>query len=394
MPPRPLDYKQDVATYERPGRAVSHAPGRTFRRSQGLLSVSGLTNQHLGSCAVCARSYTYLAGLDSETSCLSGAASSKAVVMASHGPLRPVIVISGANSGAGFGLAQRLLVQLSSPTPPDTLPVHPQLLPPGDHPVASPFSASHGCVLIMACRNAIKAHRARAQLQSLLRYLEELPDDAETPQSVPASVLAEPLESKVNGMIDEDADPALVAQAMEASLRRRRRRTAAVSLSSEEGGDEERDLTRDPRTGRTYTLYEREIRARGRYRRRFCSQTVIEIQALDLGSMASALNCAKEITARHHYVTHVVMNAGSSAFTGINWPYAVWMMIINFHNAVTYPQYKLQRAGDIGKDGHGWVWQANVGAHYVLVSKAIGTTLLSLTLTPSFPSRHERFCLH
>lgn len=287
--------------------------------------------------------------------------------MSHSGTKRPVIIITGSNSGAGFGLAQRLLVQLSSPTPPDTLPTHPQLLSPTVKPVASPFSAADGCILILACRNAIKAHRARAQLQSLLRYLEDLPDEAETPTSVPAKVLAEALETKINGMIDEDADPALVAQAMEASLRRRRRRTAAVSLSSE-GTDEERDLTRDSKSGRVYTLLERETKARGRYRRQFCANTVIEIQALDLGSMASTLTCAKEITARHGYVTHVVMNAGSSAFTGINWPYAISMMIVKFHYAVTYPQYKLQRSGDIGKDGYGWVWQANIGAHYILVS--------------------------
>lgn len=213
-------------------------------------------------------------------------------------PFRPVIVVTGANSGVGFGLSQRLLTQLSSPTPPDTLATHPHLTTSGE-PLASPFAAPNGCVLILACRNAIKAHRARQQLQALLQYLEDLPDEAETPLSIPASVLDVALEAKVNGNIDEDADPAIVAQAMEASLRRRRRRNAAVSLSSSEDGEEERDLTRDPRTGRTYSLYEREIKARGRYRRKFCSETRIEFQALDLGSMASALICAKEITARY-----------------------------------------------------------------------------------------------
>lgn len=299
-------------------------------------------------------------------------------------PQRPVLVITGANSGVGFGLAQRLLVQLSSPTPSDTLATHPQLTPQGEQPFASPFAAPNGCVLIMACRNAIKAHRARAQLLSLLQYLEDLPDDAETPTSVPASVLEVASPSKINGIIDEDADPALVVQAMEASLRRRKRRSAAVSLSSGGETDEDKDLTRDPRTGRTYSLYEREIKARGRYRRRFCSGTTIEFQALDLGSMASALTCAKEITARHHYVTHVILNAGSSTFTGINWIHCIWLMITNLHAAVTYPDYKLQRAGDVGRDGYGFVWQANVGAHYVL-TRAL---LPALRATPySTPSR-------
>lgn len=297
-------------------------------------------------------------------------------------PQRPVLVITGANSGVGFGLAQRLLVQLSSPTPSDTLATHPQLTPKEEQPLASPFAAPNGCVLIMACRNAIKAHRARAQLLSLLQYLEDLPDDAETPTSVPASVLEVALESKINGIIDEDADPALVVQAMEASIRRRKRRSAAVSLSSGEI-DENKDLTRDPRTGRTYSLYEREIKARGRYRRKFCSGTTIEFQALDLGSMASALTCAKEITARHYYVTHVILNAGSSTFTGINWMHCIWLMITNLHAAVTYPDYKLQRAGDVGRDGYGFVWQANVGAHYVLTRALLPALRATTYSTPS-----------
>lgn len=282
-------------------------------------------------------------------------------------PPRPVIVITGANSGVGFGLAQRLLVQLSSPTPPDTLASHPQLTPSEEQPFASPFAAPDGCTLILACRNAIKAHRARTQLQSLLQYLEDLPGDADTPQSVPAIVLDVALDPKGNGMIDEDADPAMVVQAMQASLRRRRRRSASVNSPAKDA-EADKDPTRDPRSGRPYSMYEREIRARERYRRRFCAGTKIEFQPLDLGSMASALNCAKDITARHKYVTHVVLNAGSSTFTGINWFHAAWMMITNFHGAVTYPQYKLQRAGDVGGDGYGFVWQANVGAHYVLVS--------------------------
>lgn len=302
----------------------------------------------------------------------------------SSGAPRPVIVITGGNSGVGFGLAQRLLVQLSSPTPTDTLPTHPHLTPRDTTPLATPFAAPQGCTLVLACRNAMKAHRARAQLVNLLSYLEELPDEAEQPLHVPRSVLDRSLEAKVNGSIDEDADPALVAQAMEASLRRRRRRNAAISNAEDSEAAGERDLTRDPRTGRTYSMLEREMKARGRYRRRFCAGTKVEIQAIDLGSMASALQCAKDITARHGYVTHVILNAGSSAFTGINWPHAIWMVLTSFHAAVTYPAFKRQRAGDVGKDGYGWVWQANVGAHYIL-ARAL---LPALRATPySTPSR-------
>lgn len=44
------------------------------------------------------------------------------------------------------------------------------------------------------------------------------------------------------------------------------------------------------------------------------------------------------------------------------------MIITNLHRAVTFPKYKTQRSGDLGADGYGWVWQANCGAHFILVS--------------------------
>jgi len=71
---------------------------------------------------------------------------------------------------------------------------------------------------------------------------------------------------------------------------------------------------------------------------------------------------------RHGYLTHVILNAGTAAFTGIDWPLAIWMCCTNLHRAVTYPKYKTQRSGDVGEDGYGWVWQANCGAHFILVS--------------------------
>lgn len=229
---------------------------------------------------------------------------------------RPVIVITGANSGVGFGVAQRFLVQLSSPTPSDTLPTHPELTKPGEEPVATPFAAPHGCTLVLACRNAMKAHKARSQLLKVLSWLEELPDEVGAITNIPSSVLNSE-SNNFHGTIDEDTDPAVVAQAMEASLRRRRKRSTAVSESNsidsvEEEKKDHDDLTRDPQTGRLYSINEREIRARGRYRRRFCAGTKIQIQAIDLGSMASALQCAKDLTARfvhdhdHLTISHVL----------------------------------------------------------------------------------------
>ncbi|CEH14161.1 3-keto sterol reductase [Ceraceosorus bombacis] len=254
---------------------------------------------------------------------------------------RPVIVITGANSGVGYGTAQRLLVQLSQAIPSDTLPNwtlkssswagiastsnDEQLNPP------SPFAAPDGCVLILACRNAIKAHAARRNLEAY----------------------------------DSLTQPASTSKASSSSTYAPRR-----------------DPTRDVH-GASLSLLSREARARGEYRRRFCQGTSIEFVPLDLGSMASALNCASEIQRRHGYVTHVILNAGSAAWTGLNWPLAVWMIVTRLHVAVTWPKYKMQRSGDRGADGYGWVWQANVGAHYILTRALLPALRATPFATPS-----------
>ncbi len=66
------------------------------------------------------------------------------------------------------------------------------------------------------------------------------------------------------------------------------------------------------------SLDQRNKRANARYRRRFCQGTRIEFVPLDLGSMGSALECARMVRERYTHVTHVVLNAGSSAWIGMN----------------------------------------------------------------------------
>ncbi|KAE8253783.1 hypothetical protein A4X13_0g3664 [Tilletia indica] len=360
----------------------------------------------------------------------------------SSGRKRPVIVVTGANGGVGYGICQRLLVQLSAPIPPDTLPEHPSKRDEGsDPPPPSPFAAPYGVTLVLACRNAIKAHRARLELQAMLDNLAALPDEEDTPRSPPVGL---GLSSQgPHGNIDEDADPAVVAQAVEASIRRRRRRSAAALAHgngtgkvgsdedghSEEYGEKDDDLdeanpeqdAEDERetdallgqskhdrllvpdgvgrgrsgssraegvdlhgVNRGLGYMQREAKARGKYRRRFCAGTRIEFVPLDLGSMASALKCAHEITDRYKYVTHIILNAGVGPFTSLNWFAALYLCFTNFHRFVTYPAYKNQRKGDISDDGYGWVWQSNVGAHYILVR----ALLPALRATPySTPSR-------
>lgn len=211
------------------------------------------------------------------------------------------------DSGVGFGTCQRLLVQLSEPRPSDTLPSHPSLRTAADAPSpSSPFTAPNGVTLLLACRNAIKAHRARVELQHLLDDLAALPDDSPPLMGVPPPSSAKMREG---GGVDEDADPALVAQEEEASVRRRRTKRAGLKepeveverqietegereREREQGDEQEQLLKRSGSSGRE------DAAKRAAYRRRFCKGTRIEFVPLDLGSMASALECAKEVRER------------------------------------------------------------------------------------------------
>ena len=322
--------------------------------------------------------------------------------------VRPIILVTGANAGVGFGICQRLLVQLSSPTPSDTLPNHPlRYTDPSIQPSPTPFAAPDGCTLILACRNPIKAHKARQQLNQLLRWIENLPEHEDTPTGPPESwafafddtckddKLTDPeTEQDMRDTPHEDADPALVAHAQENNVRRRRKQRKALATGDDAGQDldadsDSQELDRD--TADTpgspdlnADLDQRTKRANARYRRRFCQGTRIEFVPLDLGSMGSALECARMVRERYPHVTHVVLNAGSSAWIGMNWFHAIWMMMTQFRYAVTWPAYKLQRTGDKSDDNFGWVWQCNVGAHWILVR----ALLPSLRATPySVPSR-------
>ncbi|KAK7049730.1 3-keto-steroid reductase [Paramarasmius palmivorus] len=73
----------------------------------------------------------------------------------------PIIIVTGANGGVGFGICQRLLYQLSQSTPSDLL------LGPHGESVDFDFPCE-GLTLIMACRSKKRAQAARDQLFSLL----------------------------------------------------------------------------------------------------------------------------------------------------------------------------------------------------------------------------------
>ncbi|EPQ27435.1 uncharacterized protein PFL1_04973 [Pseudozyma flocculosa PF-1] len=326
-----------------------------------------------------------------------GAPAAARTSSSSSEPKRPIVLVTGANTGVGFGICQRLIVQLSSPTPTDTVPTNPQKNRPESTQYApSPYAAADGATIILACRNPIKAHKARRQLHQLLKWIENLPDHVDTPAGPPESwAYAFDDSSKDDKLEDlhdeadlraniphEDADPALVAHAQENNVRRRRKLRSAAAVVGEADAQDEAELDSPSPSPASPDLDEsvetRDRRANAEYRKRFCQGTRIEFAPLDLGSMASALECARTIRGRYPYLTHIILNAGSSAWIGLDWLHATWMVMTSFRYAVTWPAYKIQRAGDISDDGFGWVWQCNVGAHWVLVR----ALLPSLRSTP------------
>ncbi|CAO1613036.1 unnamed protein product [Sympodiomycopsis kandeliae] len=315
---------------------------------------------------------------------------------------RPIILVTGANAGLGFATCQRLLLQLSSPTPSDTLPFCPDLRPAGEGPVATPFTAPHGCTLIMACRNPIKAHKARRALVGLVERLKHLPDHIESPTSAAlvdkysvgprvsgkATVLQQEPDEVIAQTQEEDAaqmnTEAHVSKSA-ANIRNvrglRKRANAGKDEDKEEEIEEEEEEDSTPLL--QDDIQAREAKARGKYRRRFCRGTKIEFVALDLGSMASVLNCAKQVQERYPYLTHLIHNAGGAAFTGLNWFKAVFMIMTSFHTAMTWPSFKMQRSGDISQDGLGWVWQTNVGSSWALSQALLPHMRKSPYSTPS-----------
>lgn len=237
---------------------------------------------------------------------------------------RPIVLVTGANAGVGLGVCERLLVQLSNPTPPDSA-----ALDSGDHEVAgTPFHAAEGCTLLLACRNQAKAAEAVTHLKQILARLATADDLA----------------------VQKNTSPSRWAEASSSAV------ASASSLRK-------REFTQDD----SAPLDTRTREARIHYRQSFCRGTIIEVIPLDLASLENTKACAKLITDKVPYLTHIILNAGGAAWIGVNWLWATWEILTSLHKAVTFPSYKLQRAGDKSDDGYGWVWQTNVGSHYVLV---------------------------
>ncbi|KAF8511203.1 hypothetical protein JB92DRAFT_3178001 [Gautieria morchelliformis] len=196
-------------------------------------------------------------------------------------PPHPVVVVTGANSGVGFAICQRLIAQLSCPLPPDALPRE------QSHTAAPlyPVTPTKQLTLILACRNPKRAHAARRDLLTFA--------DAE------------------------------------------------VSRQRKHAIDE-------------------------RHAEEFRRGLNIDCLSLDLTSVRSVFEFAKEARRQYPYVTHLILNAGVCASMGFDWPLLVRQLITEPVATVTCPRYVKQAVGSESPDGLGQVWQSNVFGHYCL----------------------------
>ncbi|WFD33459.1 3beta-hydroxysteroid 3-dehydrogenase [Malassezia cuniculi] len=239
--------------------------------------------------------------------------------------MRPIILVTGANGGVGLGVCERLLVQLSSPTPPDSST--------DGKATGTPYHAAEGCTLVLACRNPQRAAEAKAHLEHLLQRLGAV-DDSELARGV------DPAHWTPQG-----ASSAVASAASAPAARPRYTQTLSAPVPT------------------------RDAAARDAYRASFVRGTVIDTVSLDLASAQSTIACASELARRYPYLTHMILNAGGASWIGVDWLRATFSMLVNLHAAVTRPTYKLQRSGEVSADGYGKVWELNVGMHYVLANR-------------------------
>lgn len=223
--------------------------------------------------------------------------------------------------GVGYGICERLLLQLSQPYPPDMMPQ--PLVDPSFSLTAvmsslreSPFDS---LTIILACRNKSRAIEARDKL--LIFFGAELQKRRLQARGVEGSDILHSYAEEFRRNLQLDFVPCDLASA------------SSVLQFCETVGQ---------RCGLFFFPIHRLWRPLAR---------------------TSRLNCVH----RYPYITHVFCNAGVGAFDGVNWLKAIGQILQNPIEAMTYPCFKIQRKGLLSEDGLGWVWQCNILGHYLMV---------------------------
>lgn len=107
----------------------------------------------------------------------------------------------------------------------------------------------------------------------------------------------------------------------------------------------------------------------------------LQAEQVDLCQLRSVYTLVTRLIRSLPKLDTVILNAGHGGFTGIDWPLAIWSILTDFRNALTYPTFKLSGVGDLTnpqiqqnatsaiKDSPrlGNVFCSNVFGHYLLV---------------------------
>ncbi len=208
--------------------------------------------------------------------------------------------------GVGYGICQRLLLQLCQRNPSDS---HPQPLAPGDGSVALPETGYKGVTLIMACRNTKRADAARTKL---LHWFSQQIKEVER-----KTLRTEDKEHARAFSGDYDVQVAELDLASFGSV---------VKFST-----------------------------------KIKQQFVMSCSFL-------CIKC-RLLICRVPYITHLVFNAGVASFKSIDYWAYFKQLFTSPLASITAPVYYKQHKGEISSDNLGWVWQSNVFGHFVLVCR-------------------------
>lgn len=90
---------------------------------------------------------------------------------------------------------------------------------------------------------------------------------------------------------------------------------------------------------------------------------------VDFTDMVSVLGAFYDLVKRYTAIHYFFANAAQGTYDGINWMGAVRQLVSDPLEAVTTPNYRLQKTGILSKDEMGLVFQANVFGPYYLIQK-------------------------
>ncbi|PLW38887.1 hypothetical protein PCANC_15898 [Puccinia coronata f. sp. avenae] len=234
---------------------------------------------------------------------------------------RPIIFITGATGGVGYGICLRLLYQLSQPFQADlSAPYHLQSehQPDGEkigneeeeQEHQSIYATPNGLTLLIGCRSESKCRMTQMELEKGLRELIEAERKTDQEELVFSYI------HRISGQVE------------------------------------------------SMSFYE--------YRSRWLDRLTIDWVPLDLLCAKSVLNAVSLVNKRYGYITHLLLNAGGGPFVGIDWLKLLKASFRNLLDALTYPDYLIQATqAKETSDGIPETWQLNVLSHYILARESL-----------------------